>query len=37
MLKQHYDHAMEHNTPSIDDLATELEEFLRRQSEDDLS
>jgi hypothetical protein len=37
MLEQRYDHAMERNMPSGDDLAAELEEFLRGQSDDDSS
>jgi proteasome assembly chaperone (PAC2) family protein len=35
MLEQRYDHTMERNMPSGDDLAAELEEFLRGQSDDD--
>ena len=30
-LEQRYDHAIERNMPSGDDLAPELEEFLRGQ------
>jgi hypothetical protein len=37
MLEQRYDHTMERNMPSGDDLAAELEEFLRGQSDDDPS
>ena len=37
MLEQRYDHTMERNMPSGEDLAAELEEFLRGQSDDDLS
>ena len=35
MLEQRYDMQMERNIPSGDDLAAELEEFLRGQSDDD--
>jgi hypothetical protein len=34
MLEQRYDMQMERNIPSGDDLAAELEEFLRGQSDD---
>jgi hypothetical protein len=37
MLEQRYDQTMERNMPSGDDLAAELEEFLRGQSDDDIS
>ena len=37
MLEQRYDLAMERNMPGGEDLAAELEEFLRGQSDDDIS
>jgi hypothetical protein len=35
MLEKRHDIASESNMPSGDDLAAELEEFLRGQSDDD--
>jgi hypothetical protein len=36
MLEHRHDQLVEKNMPTGDDLAAELEEFLRNQSDDDL-